>query len=195
MPAWAAVEDDGRLYDRRLNPIVFFDVALGATSIGRLRFELRADVVPRAAHNFRVLCTGERGSLDGARLHFKGTPIHRVVRNSHCQGGDCKHGDGTWSKAALGDGVEEFDDENFLLRHTGPGVLSMCNRGPDTNGSMFFLHFAQNPHFDGKHVVFGSVADQDSLKVLFAIDRVGTDHGRPTVLPVIVDCGQLYPVR
>lgn len=179
--------------ERTRNPIVYFDMSLDGKAIGRLTFELRADVVPRTANNFRALCTGERGHLDGVALHYKGSVLHRVVRNSHCQGGDLKNGDGTWSQPAFGPDL--LVDENFLLRHTGPGVLSMCNRGPDTNGSSFFIHFAQNAHFDGKHVVFGCVADEQSLRVLYAIDRAGTDHGRPQARPVIRDCGQLYPVR
>ncbi|KAJ8604072.1 hypothetical protein CTAYLR_001770 [Chrysophaeum taylorii] len=183
--------------DRRCNPIVFLDISLEGENlepIGRLTVELRADVVPRTAENFRVLCTGERGCYDGVRLHLKDSRLHRVVRNSHCQGGDLKNGDGTWSRQAYGDAIF-FDDENYTLRHVGPGVLSMCNQGPDTNGSAFFLTFAANPRFDNKHVVFGCLADESSLRVLYAIDRLGTDHGRPRAVPCITNCGQLYPVR
>lgn len=183
---------DGRAGDRQLNPIVFMDMAVNGETLGRLTFELRSDLVPRTADNFRALCTGEAGLGDGVRLHYKGSVLHRIVRNSHCQGGDLKNHDGSWSRGAFD---EFFEDENFVLRHTGPGVLSMCNRGPDTNGSNFFLSFAQNPHFDDRHVVFGSVADDASLRVLYALDRLGSDSGRPDALAVIADCGQLYPCR
>jgi len=181
---------------RKGNPIIFFDIAIGNEILGRMRFELRADLVPKTSENFRALATGERGrcTLDNTLFHLKGTVLHRIVKNSHCQGGDLKNGDGTWSHSVLSSD-QYFPDENFILRHTGPGVLSMCNKGRDTNGSAFFITFAENSSFDEHHVVFGCVADEESLQVLYAIERLGSISGRPTAIPLIIDCGQLYPKR
>jgi len=187
----------GLVDQRRMNPIVFLDIGLeSGEHLGRMKIELRADLVPKACENFRVLCTGERGqsSADGiVRFCLRGSCLHRVVRDSHCQGGDLKNGDGSWSRSPLNDDV--FEDENFILRHTGPGVLSMSNRGPDSNGSHFFITFAERSDFDEKHVVFGCVADEPSLQVLYAINRIGSASGLPLSRPIIRDCGQLYPIR
>ena len=184
---------EGQMGERRFNPIVYLDIGLEDEFLGRLTIELRADLVMMTCENFRLLCTGERGQHDGVRLHYKNTKFHRIVRNSHIQGGDLRDGTGETSIGALG-GI--FPDENFILRHTGPGVLSMGNKGVDSNGSAFFITFAANPKLDDKHVVFGALANDDSLAVLYAIERLGSDSGRPSRgVPVIKDCGQLYPPR
>mmetsp|Transcript_7696 Transcript_7696/g.8865 ORF Transcript_7696/g.8865 Transcript_7696/m.8865 type:complete len:174 (-) Transcript_7696:54-575(-) len=169
------------------NPVVFFDIEIGGSSAGRIEMTLRADVVPKTAENFRCLCTGEKGKgRSGKNLHFKGSTFHRVITDFMCQGGDFTRGNGTGGESIYG---EKFEDENFTLRHTGPGVLSMANAGPGTNGSQFFLCTVATPWLDGKHVVFGNVTKgMDTVK---AVEAVGSSSGRTSKPVVVADCGQL----
>lgn len=201
------------------NPVVYFDIAIGDEAAGRLLIELRADVVPRTAENFRRLCTGEtREVRSGRRRHYARCPFHRVVRDKFCQSGDYANHDGSGGECTFGhsarhispveeedptssrDGKVEkplppstFDDENFILRHTGAGVLSMVNAGPDSNTCQFYLHFVPQPSFDGKHVVFGCLMDAESYAVLDKINAVATARGDPKESVTISRAGQLYP--
>ena len=169
------------------NPKVFFDMTIGGKNAGRIEMTLRADVVPKTAENFRALCTGEKGvGQSGKPLHFKGSSFHRVINNFMCQGGDFTRGNGTGGESIYGN---KFADENFQLKHTGPGILSMANAGPNTNGSQFFLCTVKTDWLDGKHVVFGSVTG--GMDVVKAIEAVGSQSGATSAPVVIANCGQL----
>merc|ERR1712019_161192 len=169
------------------NPVVFFDVTIGGAAAGRITMELYADKTPKTAENFRALCTGEKGvGKSGKPLHFKGSSFHRVITDFMCQGGDFTAGNGTGGESIYG---AKFADENFQLKHTGPGILSMANAGPNTNGSQFFLCTVKTDWLDGKHCVFGSVTK--GLEVVKAIEAVGSQSGATSKPVIIADCGQL----
>lgn len=169
------------------NPRVYFDMAIGGQPAGRIVMELFADTTPRTAENFRALCTGEKGiGRSGKPLHFKGSTFHRVIPNFMCQGGDFTAGNGTGGESIYG---SKFADENFIKKHTGPGVLSMANAGPGTNGSQFFICTTKTEWLDGKHVVFGQVVE--GMNVVKEVEKVGSSSGRTARPVVVADCGQL----
>merc|ERR1711909_187963 len=164
------------------NPIVYFDTQIGGKDAGRIIFELNADVVPKTAENFRQLCLGhEAGS-------YKGSIFHRIIPNFMLQGGDFTNFNGTGGKSIYGN---KFNDENFKVTHTQPGLLSMANAGPNTNGSQFFITTVACPWLDGKHVVFGEVVE--GMNVVKAVERQGTQSGRPKQPVTITNSGQLVP--
>ena len=153
--------------------------------------ELFADAVPKTAENFRALCTGEKGmGKSGKPLSFKGSSFHRVIQGFMAQGGDFTRGNGTGGESIYG---EKFADESFKGKagnHAGPGILSMANAGPNTNGSQFFICFKATPHLNGRHVVFGQVVKgMDVVKKIEAVGLAG--DGPPSKKVVITDCGEI----
>uniref|UniRef100_K3WMT2 peptidylprolyl isomerase n=1 Tax=Globisporangium ultimum (strain ATCC 200006 / CBS 805.95 / DAOM BR144) TaxID=431595 RepID=K3WMT2_GLOUD len=170
---------------------VFFDISIGGSRAGRIVFRL-FDGVPKTTDNFRALCTGDKGigKTTGKPLHYKGIVFHRIIKGFMLQGGDFSKQNGTGGESIYGD---RFRDESFRYRHTKPGLLSMANAGPNTNGSQFFITTVPTPHLDGKHVVFGEVVSgMDIVQKMENVETVANNRPAPMQSVVIEDCGELH---
>lgn len=167
---------------------VYLDVDIDGQRLGRIVIGLYGQVVPKTVENFRALCTGEKGkSASGTALHYKGTPFHRIISGFVVQGGDIVHGDGKGSESIYGG---TFPDENFKIKQSHAGTVSMANFGPDSNGSQFFITTVKASWLDKEHVVFGKVIQ--GMDTVYAIEGgAGTYNGKPRKKVIIADSGEI----
>uniref|UniRef100_A0A5B7C5B5 Peptidyl-prolyl cis-trans isomerase n=1 Tax=Davidia involucrata TaxID=16924 RepID=A0A5B7C5B5_DAVIN len=167
---------------------LFLDVDIDKQRVGRIIIGLYGQVVPKTAENFRALCTGEMGKgASGKALHYKGTPFHRIIPGFMIQGGDIVYGNGRGNESIYGG---TFPDENFKIKNSHAGVVSMVNSGPDSNGSQFFITTVKASWLDGEHVVFGKVIE--GMDTVYAIEGgAGTYSGKPRKKVIIADSGEI----
>ncbi|XP_032128306.1 peptidyl-prolyl cis-trans isomerase A-like [Sapajus apella] len=163
-----------------VNPTSFFDSALKGEPLGRISFRLFANRIPKSVENFHALSTGKKG------FGYKGSCFHRIIPGFMCQVDDFTCHNGTGGKSIYG---EKFDDENFILKHTGPGIMSIANAGPNKNGSQFFVYATKTERLDGEHVVFRKM--KEGMNIVEAMECLGSRNGKTSQKITIADCGQL----
>lgn len=173
--------------DAKVTHKVYFDIKINDEDAGRITMGLFGDHVPKTVENFRALCTGEKGEgKSGKPLHYKNSIFHRVIPQFMLQGGDFTKANGSGGESIYG---EKFADEKFGIVHDVPGVLSMANAGPNTNGSQFFITTVPTAWLDGKHVVFGRIVE--GMDLVKKIEARGSRSGRTSAVITIADCGEI----
>ncbi|KAL3580777.1 hypothetical protein D5086_018612 [Populus alba] len=174
--------------DYEITHRVYLDIDIDGQRQGRIVIGLYGKVVPKTVENFRALCTGKKHKgASGKALHYKGIPFHRIISGFMIQGGDVVYGDGRGSDSIYG---SVFPDENFKIKHSHAGVVSMVNSGPNSNGSQFFITTIKTSWLDGEHVVFGKVIQ--GMDIVYAIEGgAGTYSGKPRKKVIIADSGEI----
>ncbi|KAH9509370.1 hypothetical protein Btru_045742 [Bulinus truncatus] len=163
---------------------VYFDIAIGTEKIGTIVIGVFGDLAPKTSRNFVELSSHING------FGYEGSRFHRVITDFMIQGGDYDKNDGTGTKSIWGG---YFDDENFILKHTGVGWVSMANAGKDTNGSQFFITLIATPWLDGHHTVFGKVLE--GLDVVYKIGSVETNSVDSPIDDVVISKSRVESVR
>jgi len=177
--------DDGPVTpSARITSRVYFDINIQNQPMGRIVIGLYGNETPKTSKNFETLCKGT--TLNGRRIGYKGSSFHRIIPSFMIQGGDFTNNNGTGGMSIYG---SKFPDENFALKHTGQGIVSMANSGPNTNGSQFFICTTKTPHLDGRHTVFGVV--EKGWNVVKEMESYGSRSGRPSAKIIISECGVL----
>jgi len=173
--------------EEEITSYVYFDVSIDGNPEGRITMGLFGKTVPKTAENFRALCTGENGTgRSGKPLHYKNSIFHRIIPSFMIQGGDFTNFNGTGGESIYG---SKFNDENFTIKHSAPGYLSMANSGPNTNGSQFFITTVTTSWLDGRHTVFGKVTD--GMDVVKKVESMGSSSGTPKKRVEITGSGEI----
>eukprot|EP01026_Neomeris_dumetosa_P078548 TRINITY_DN8502_c0_g2_i3.p1 TRINITY_DN8502_c0_g2~~TRINITY_DN8502_c0_g2_i3.p1 ORF type:complete len:356 (+),score=53.95 TRINITY_DN8502_c0_g2_i3:118-1185(+) len=184
--SWQALLES-EVPDTTITTNVYLNIEIAGQNCGKIVIGLFGNEVPKTVENFRCLCTGEKGvGSQGKELTYKGSKFHRIIDGFMAQGGDITHGDGTGGESIYGD---QFEDERMFIEHTQPGLVSMANKGPDTNSSQFFIVFDEAPHLDNNHVVFGEVVQ--GMQIVSRLEGIGSEDGTPKAEAVITDCGEV----
>ncbi len=161
-----------KLDKKQISQIVFLRIEMNGEDMGFIKIKLFNNIVPKTCENFRQLCQTKK---------YVSSPFHRIIKDFMIQGGDFTNYNGTGGESIYGG---KFPDENFILKHDKPYLLSMANSGPDTNRSQFFITTSETPHLDGKHVVFGEVID--GFEIIYELNNVDTDHKDCPINKIII---------
>lgn len=164
---------------------VYLEITIDNKIIGEIVIELFDDIVPKTCMNFRSLCISNINDKNSDNASYKGCKFHRVIKDFMIQSGDIENNDGTGGSSIYG---KTFEDENFELSHNQPGLLSMANKGENTNNSQFFIITKPAEHLDKKHVVFGIVLS--GYDIVKKIEEISTDdNDKPIIECIISNCG------
>lgn len=165
-------------HKKEKDDLVFLEMGINGKKLGKIIIKLYSKIVPLTCENFRTLCSNNV---------YKGSTFHRIIKNFMLQGGDFTNGDGTGGKSIFG---STFKDENFKLKHDKPYLLSMANKGKNTNGSQFFILTGPAEHLDNKHVVFAKVVSgHEIVDTLNNVEVDSNDNHKPIYDVVVISSG------
>lgn len=159
-------------HKKEKDDLVFLEIGTNGKKLGKIIIKLYSKIVPLTCKNFRTLCSNNV---------YKGSTFHRIIKNFMIQGGDFTNGDGTGGKSIFG---KTFNDENFKLKHDKPYLLSMANKGKNTNSSQFFILTGPAKHLDGMHVVFAKVVS--GHEIIDSLNNVKVDNDDKPIYDIVV---------